>query len=280
MKSRLLHNLILALVVAGVALFLIFKPEKAGPQKYRLSKLQASTVTRLSLAPTNREPIVLEKSGDTWRMTSPFAARADDQRVAATLDLLQAQSESRLPANDLAKFELDKPFVRLRANDQEFVFGGRQPVTNELYVATGGYVYLVPATFLIDLGRGADEFASKSLLGADETIAGFVLPGLTLSLKDGKWQRTPDTGALSADDINRFADEWRLAIATSVNKASATKPAEGLQLILASGKTLDLAIIAREPELVLRREDEGLEYHFPRDVGERLLKPAAHAAQP
>lgn len=273
MKSRLLHNVILALLVAGLALFLLLKPEKAGPQKFRLSELQAGAVTRLTLAPTQRETIVVEKQGGEWRMTAPFAARADGNRVLSTLEILQAQSEARLPAKDLEKFELDQPFVRLKVNEQEFVFGGRQPVSNQIYVATGGHVYLVSPTYLMDAARGPGDFVSKKLLAEEESPSGFALPGLKLTLKDGSWLREPDDQKLSADQINRYADEWRLALAMSVDKASAAKPLERVQVSLAKGKPLDIAVIAREPDVVLRREDEGLEYRFPRDVGERLLNP-------
>lgn len=284
MKSRLLHNVILALLVAGLALFLVFKPEKAGPQKFRLSELQAGAITRLTLAPTNREPIVVEKHGDEWRMTAPFAARADGHRVLAALEILQAQSETRLPAKDLEKFELDTPFLRLKAGDQsheqEFVFGGRQPVSNQIYVATGGHVYLVSPTYLMDAAKGPGDFASKKLLAEEESPTGFLLPGLKLTLKDGSWLREPDDKKLSADQLNRYADEWRLAIAMSVDKASTAQPLERLQVNLAKGKPLDIAVITHTPDVVLRRVDEGLDYRFPRDVGEHLLNPAAHTSTP
>lgn len=273
MKSRWLHNAILALLVAGLALFLLLKPEKAGPQKFRLSQMQASTVTRLALEPAKRDAIVLEKRGGEWRMTAPFAARADGNRVASALEILQAQSETRLPATELEKFELDQPFVRLKVNEQEFAFGGRQPVSNQIYVATGGHVYLVSPTYLMDAARGPGDFASKKLLAEEESPSGFTLPGLKLTLKDGSWLREPDDQKLSADRLNRYADEWRLALAMSVDRAGAAKPLERLQVSLAKGKPLDIAVVAREPDVVLRREDEGLEYRFPRDVGERLLNP-------
>ena len=38
-------------------------------------------------------------------------------------------------------------------------------------------------------------------------------------------------------------------------------------------KKVELAILAYEPELILYRKDEGLEYHFPLEAGKRLLRP-------
>lgn len=278
MKSRLLHNLVLALIVAGLALFLVFKPEKAGPQKFALSSLQASAVTGLGLAPTGKDAIVLEKRGDDWRMSAPLQARADRYRIDSILEILGAQSETRLPATDLARFGLDKPFVRLKARqgatEQELDFGDRQPVSNQLYVATAGQVYLVSPTYLVDLSRGAEDFLAKKLLADNESPAGFELPGLKLTLKDGAWKREPDEGKLSADQLNRFVDEWKLAMAMSVAKAGMGKPLAQIRVSLTNGKTLELSLLEREPEVVLRREDEGLEYHFAPDAGARLLDPS------
>lgn len=274
LKSRLLHNIVLALIVAGLALFLLLKPEKAGPQKFALSRLRGEAVTRISLAPAGRETIVLEKRGDAWQMTAPLAARADRFRVDALLGLLGAQSEIRLPASDLARFDLAPPFLRLQIGAQEFAFGGRQPVTNQIYVATGGHVYLLSAAYLVDVSRGAEDFLARTLLAGDETPVGFTLPGLKLRQKDGRWEREPDDGRLSADLLNRFADEWKLATAMSVAKATAAKPLARLQVSLADGRKLEFSLLAREPELVLRREDEGLEYRFAPDAGARLLEPS------
>ena len=49
---------------------------------------------------------------------------------------------------------------------------------------------------------------------------------------------------------------------------------EGLVTVaLKDGRSLALGILQREPELVLLRADEGIQYHFFADVGRRLLLP-------
>lgn len=285
MKSRLLHNIVLALIVAGLALFLVFKPQKAGPQKFALSTLQATGVTRLDLTPAGKAPIVLEKHGGDWRMTAPLQARADRFRIDSLLEILGAQSETRLPATDLGRFGLAKPFARLVARqgaaEQVFDFGDRQPVSNQLYVATGGQVYLVSPVYLVDMSKGAEDFLSRKLLADAESPVAFELPGLKLALKDGTWTREPNEGPrspdlknLSADQLNRFVDEWKLAMAMSVAKAGTGKALAQVRVRLSNGRTLELSLLEREPEVVLRREDEGLEYHFAADAGARLLDPS------
>jgi hypothetical protein len=138
----------------------------------------------------------------------------------------------------------------------------------------------VPPVYLVDVSKGAEDFVAKTLLADSEVPAGFALPGLTLTRKDGTWRREPDTGTLSADQLNRFGDEWKLATALSVAKTGTAKPLEKIQVSLANGKILDLVLLAREPEIVLRREDEGLEYRFPADVGGRLLDPGLNSGGP
>jgi hypothetical protein len=48
---------------------------------------------------------------------------------------------------------------------------------------------------------------------------------------------------------------------------------------LTGGAELALGLLAREPELVLRRADEKLQYHFRADAAKRLLSPPNAAAE-
>jgi len=288
MRSRLLHNLLLAAAVVALALFLFFRPEPAGPQRFALSTLRAADVVSLELAPRGADPIVLERGKAGWWVRAPRTARADGARVEAVLNILGAQSERRLPPGDPAKFGLAPPALRLTVRTAEgaqvFDFGDTQPVTGEVYMATGGAVYLVSPVYTVDVSRGVEAFFARKLLADDENPVGFTLPGLSLLLENGRWRREPDDGRFSADQLNRFADEWRLATAARVEAARAGAdrrgPSSSIAVRLADGRTLAFTLLARQPEWVLRREDEGLDYHFAPDVGERLLDPARLGALP
>lgn len=284
MSARLAVNLALAAAVLGLALFLFFKPEPAGPEQFSLSSLTPQSVIRIELAPRQGAALVLERQAGRWRLTAPFAARADATRVDALLSVLASRSQHRLPARELEKFGLAPPFARLTVSTpdarQVFEFGERQPVSNQIYVLTGGWVYLVAPAYLVEVSRSATDFVAKSLLAEGETPVGFDLPALRLSLEDGRWRREPGDGHLSADQLNRFVDEWRLATAFSVQRAGEAKPLSRLSVRLDDGRVLDFSLIAREPDWILRREDEGLEYHFAPDVGARLLDPARADAKP
>jgi len=162
MKSRLLVNLALAVLLAGLGLFAWLRPGPATAPEYRLSDLAPAAVQRLTIGRPGQPDLVLQKRGADWHVIAPYAARADNQAVAHVLALLSAVGTQHFPADDPARFALDKPLLRLRLNKQEFVFGTQHPVSGEQYVATGDTVYLVSPSYLADALRlAADPAGTK-----------------------------------------------------------------------------------------------------------------------
>jgi len=78
---------------------------------------------------------------------------------------------------------------------------------------------------------------------------------------------------LSQDDINRWVDDWRQASALHAAPFVHGKPVGEISVYLKNGKKLMLGILQREPELVLLRTDEKLQYYFVATVAKRLLLP-------
>ncbi|MBZ0091266.1 MAG: DUF4340 domain-containing protein, partial [Sulfuricellaceae bacterium] len=204
---------------------------------------------------------------------APFAARADQLKIERLLNLLNVTASQRFSAADPQRFGLDKPLLRLAFNAETLAFGGLNPISNEQYVAAAGGVYLIPPQAAADAYGKAIDFADKQLLASTEEPIGFTLPGLKLQRDDkGKWTGAAD---LSQDSLNAFADRWRNALASVVQPIAENGKGEAASLLLASGKTLPLRILRQAPDLILAREDEGLQYHFPAAIGEALLNPSA-----
>ena len=70
-------------------------------------------------------------------------------------------------------------------------------------------------------------------------------------------------------------DEWRHARALSVEPYTGKPVRERVTItIIDDGKTrlLEFGVLARKPEFVVVRKDENLEYHFPEDIGARLMQ--------
>ena len=279
MKSRLLLNLGLAVLVAALALFVYLRPGKQGAAEHRLSTLDPAQVLRIVIQRSGQPPMVLQRRGAQWLVSAPFNARADSARVEKVLKILGATSSQSFAATDLGRFGLDQPLLRLSIDHQEFAFGAQHPLSAETYVATQGRVYLVPPGHFVSSAASAADFASKELFAPDENPVGFAFSGVTLKQEQGKWSRLPAGPELSQDALNAWADEWRHAIAFIAQPYAQGKAAAQFSVRLASGKTVPFQILQREPDLVLLRGDENMQYHFPGGMGKRLLEPLGQASE-
>lgn len=272
MKSRILLNLALAALVIVLALFVWFKPKPMAQTEFKLSTLTSASINRIAVEKPGQPAIVLQKTLAGWRLSAPFQARADEAAVGYLLETLAATSLQRFPAIDLGRFQLDNPLLRLTLNDQEFSFGTQNTLTGEVYVATQGGVHLVAPSYLSHALKMPADFAARAFLAEDEKLAGFEFAELKLSQdSDGKWSASPSRPNWSQDDFNRWVDEWRNASSLVTQPYDGTPPQESFTLRLANGKLIPCKILRREPELVLLREDEKLQYHFPAEVGKRLF---------
>lgn len=274
MKRALWINAALAAAVAALALFLYLKPHSGAPE-FKLATLQASAVNRIRVEIAGQPPIVLERRDGDWFLSAPLTARADMFRVQRLLTLLDAKAKDRLPATGLARFDLNEPYAKVTLNDQSFSFGAVNQMSNEQYMLTEGGVYLVGLSYGAALSRDALAFVSKQLFSPDEAPAGFEFKDFKLAQRDGKWELAPASGNLSQDDIIRWVDEWRLATALAVNSAAERKPLATIKVRLKNGVDVLLAVVQREPGLVIARDDQKLEYQFSSAVAQRMLSPPA-----
>ena len=211
-----------------------------------------------------------------WKLTAPLSARADSVQVQRLLEILDAKSKDRYPATGLARYDLNEPYARVTINQQTFGFGAVNELSREQYVLTQDGVYPVSLRYGGALPKNALQLVSKQLFAADEAPVAFSLPDFTLTQQDGRWQLTPPAADSSADDINRWVDEWRLASASSVQPAGDRKPLATIKIKLKSGTEISVAVLQREPQLVLMRSDQPYAYELSADAAKRLLaRPAA-----
>ncbi len=279
MKNRWLLNLALVLLVAVMLAIVVYRPgTPPEPPAPTLTALGTDTITRLRVLRPHLPEIVLEKSSGAWSLVAPHKARANLFRVNNLLGLATAKSANHFdaPTADLVKYGLDRPETQVWLNEQEIRFGTMHPINPQYYVLVDGQVHLINASYFSGAALAPADFFSHQLLDDGLKPTAFSLPGFKLLLdSNGAWQMTPANQELSSDRINTLVDEWRHAQALSVSKYSG-KPVLEHAIIRFSAdsplKELDIGILAHKPEFILYRADEGLEYHFPEDVGRRLLE--------
>ncbi len=280
MNRRLLINVVLAVAVAALGAWMILAPGPKGPPEVALSDRKPAEARSIRIERTGLPTFVLLKSGGRWQQTEPFVARTDNTQAQRLLDLLVAKSRTVFPADDLARFELDHPFARVTIDDRVFAFGTVNPLTGEQYVLSGNQVFLLSPVFGYGLPTQADSMATHMLLGEDETPVSVEIADGRLDAKDGKSRWTPPTAAtekLSQDDFARWLDDWRFASSLATRSATASQAGERVNITMKDGKRVEFDVLSREPEFIVRRVDEKLEFVFAADRAQRLLSPPTAA---
>jgi hypothetical protein len=150
-------------------------------------------------------------------------------------------------------------------------------MTREQYVLGRDGVYAMPLSQRTALPRDATNLVSKTLFAPGETPVRFELEGFTATLENGRWTFTPVVEDPGPDERNGWVAAWRQASAIRAAPHDGRKPLATPAVGLQDGRTITFGILQREPELVLLRIDEGIQYHFVPDTGKRLLAPPGAA---
>lgn len=165
LRRRWLINL--ALFGVALALALVAHLEQARTDlAERLTAQAAADITQLALLRPGQPTVRLERQGDDWHMTEPFATTADATLIDRLLPISGTAVRRTLPtaALDLAEVGLEPALIRLRLNDLELRFGRTEPIANQRYVQIGDMVHLIDDRHLPQLLAAATDYASKRLL--------------------------------------------------------------------------------------------------------------------
>jgi hypothetical protein len=278
MKLGWVVNALLLIGVIGLGAYAWHKAGQPKEPSYKLSTLTGTGVKKIAVTPRSAPAYTLEKRGETWFLTAPIEARADQTQVQRMLELLSAASKEKLAATDLRRFDLDAPALQVSMDAQTFSFGGTNPLSQEQYVGTGDGVYMVSAYYASLVPRASDRVLTHSLFNESEKAIGFKFKGFSVAQKDGKWILAPrppsDKEGLSQDDLNRWADDWRYASSLVTQPWSGKPTPDAVEVKLADGKNITFVVVRREPELILARPDEKLQFQFSGEMTRRLLNPA------
>lgn len=285
MKSKVLVNLVLVLLLTGMVLYAFFRPKEQSDPGVRLTQLKRDDITRITVERRGSPAIQLQKRDGSWRISAPLQTRADPIQVDRLTDLVTATAKHKLPAGDPGGYELDPPQVKLILNDQAFAFGRINDVTYEQYVATAGAVYLVAPFHGYGIPVEITKLVSRKLLDDAEVPVAFDFGRYRIVKDDrGAWAVEGAYPAQlgmppSQDDFNRWADEWRFTSSLGAEPRRSTRGKDRLVVQFKGGKKVNMEIVQRQPEFLLVRSDENMQYRFGAEVGRRLLDPRVVAGK-
>ena len=272
MKRGWLINIALLVAVALLTWLALRAPSREEAARTPLSAVKPASVSRITLTRPARPVITIERRGEQWWMTAPFKARADEFQILRMLTILEAQPTAQLPATDRARFELEPPSAVLDIDGVQYAFGGINAVTREQYVLRGDIIHAVELRHGAGLPLNATALVRRALLAENEQPVTVALPEFTVSKNDGGWVLSPPSEAAGADELQRYVDQWRMASAATAEPYDNRPPQSDIRITLTDGSTLTMGVLQRQPQLVLWRRDNGLQYSFLEGAARSLLE--------
>lgn len=277
MKRGWIVIAVLAVFVAMSAAWIAWRPTPATAIP-RLSATDAAKVKKIVVSPRGEPVVVLEQGDSGWRMSAPFRAGVDEFRLKQLLAVLAGQPTARVTGTNLQELDLERPILTLEYDGERIAFGGLNPVTSEQYVATSSGTYTAPARLGSGIPPKASAYLRKQVLAGTEKPVSIKLPAFTVAKSEGRWALIPPSSDVSADDIAAWLESWRTAVALKVDPSKNPGKGTPIEITLESGTRLALDVSSREPELVIVRHDEGLEYRLFAGLARKLLEPPGRLA--
>ena len=276
MARRLLLNLMLAIVVLGLALFIYIDPDKAtDDNRSTISNIDPDSVSSIKITRLQGEPLSFVKRDGQWFIVGQTEYRADDFQVGTLLALLRSVTDRKYPAStlDLKPMGLMPPLVDISFDDARFEIGTTEPIDRNRYVMHDTTVYLVPDRFQHLLNARYTNFIDRRLLPPGAVVTRLELPGLSLQRdSDMNWQLQPEDKTVGADAIRTLVSDWENARALYVREASGYQ-GETLRVHLQGvDEALEFTLQRDYKDIILSRPDRGIQYHLAGDAGLKLLE--------
>jgi len=290
MKSRWLINigLLLLVLITFFYSWTIFQKEPVESIRFELSKFKLSDFNELKIDFPSRISTHFKIVDNHWRMLSPHKARAEELYVYRILSILATSSLEKLSSDDLSKYGLDQPNLKitfLGNNLKEvFLFGTYNPINEDQYVLYKDNVFLISGGFSETAAFMPTELIEKNPIAKSEKIKSFNFSRLEqwqdsrlkLNNINNAWNVEGKNLLITQSDVNEWYEmTWKNIPAKSVRpyKMDERIGYKSFDIVLKDNKKLTFYRIEESPELLLFRKDEGLLYHFPSDLGFTMLNP-------
>lgn len=255
--KRLLINVLLVLLVAGLAGWLWWdaqQPEQQSERLVPLSRAQVSSVliTRPQAA---QQTIKLQKHGQHWRLQQPWQMDANPTRITQLFTLLDEPVSASYSAaeRDLSQYGLAPAQLELQFNQHLLALGDTNPVSKQRYFLQQGQLQLASETVFGLLNGDVLAFASLQLVPYGRSLQAIDLP----------------EGYASKAEL---LQNWRSATAIRLEVMdTATAQGDRIVLHLDDNSKLELELLAGSGELVLLNRSLGIRYILPEVQRQNLL---------
>ena len=275
-------------MVLSISLFLFLKPTKIKQTKqFSISTFNLSDFDSIKIDFPSRASVIFKKSAESWDMIEPVKGRADQFSVQKIISIVATSSSEKLPSNDLAKYGLDKPTMKLKlihkGQEEEFIFGTHNSVTEDQYLLYKENVYLISGSYSEAAATQPIELIDKLPLTKSEEIKYFDFSRLEqwqskrlkVTRNNNEWSANEGSQFKQNEMAEWFDMTWVKNPAKSVEKSSIDLrvPYKSFDIHTIDGKKITFLRLQESPETKLYRVDEGLLYNFGSDIGFTMMNP-------
>ena len=291
MTNKWVTNLILLVVLIGASLvaFQSLKEEPEIIKGLEVTNLKLSDFDEIELNFPSKAKVHFKIIENHWKILSPVKGRANERYIYQLLSILASKSPEKLKSDDLEKYGLDQPQLKLtflnkaKKLKEEFVFGTYNAISENQYIKYKDDVFIVNGLFSETASYVPIEFIDKRPIAPYETIQGFNFSRLEqwqknqlkLVEKNGRWSTKGINVSTTQEDIVEWLSvSWDGLQALSVEsfKMDSRLGYKSFDVIVNDNKKVTFYKIQESPQLHLYRKDEGL-YRFPGDLGFTMLNP-------
>ena len=292
MTNKWVTNLILLVVLIGASLvaFQSLKEEPEIIKGLEVTNLKLSDFDEIELIFPSKAKVHFKIIEDHWKILSPVKGRANERYVYQLLSILASRSPEKLKSDDLEKYGLDQPQLKLtflnneKTLKEEFVFGTYNPISENQYIKYKDDVFIVNGLFSETASYVPIEFIDKRPIAPYEMIQGFNFSRLEqwqknqlkLVEKNGQWATKGINVSTTQEDIVEWLSvSWDGLQALSVEsfKMDSRLGYKSFDVIVNDNKKVTFYKIQESPQLHLYRKDDRLLYRFPGDLGFTMLNP-------
>lgn len=208
--------LVLLAVALGLGAYIYFVEMKRDPdaatKKEKAFSVETGKIDNVELHAANGDVTTLKKQGDTWNVTAPVAAKADQSAVTSLVSTVETVEIEKVldehPAS-VSAYGLDHPrysvTFRLPGDSAPHTLnvGSKTPTGSDVYAQIAGQpkLFLVAAYLDDSLNRTAFDLRDKTALAFSRdsvdtlTLEAPGSPALTVARKDADWRLTAPTAA-------------------------------------------------------------------------------------
>ncbi len=163
-KKRLLLNVVLLIVVAGLISFIVSRDEDKGEQYQTLyDKSIGDDAKELIIHVEGKDDVIIRRKDEIWTVVKPSSFIADKDKVRQLFTLLSENAESNyvIQGKDLASYGLEKDRLSLSFNGVKMIFGKLNEVTGKRFILKGEKMYLISETISGLMKMGEDGFKQQ-----------------------------------------------------------------------------------------------------------------------